>query len=346
MLTDELSRLEAPAAMQAAGAFRDACSCVREAWAAAVFSTAGEAELRRYFSFHLKGIAQMAQRVSSEATQGELLNLVTHIAFYYPESFDHDAPAPCCYSKKMLDELCDLQVIFCKALEKVPLPSDLSGLLLDYNGMVNNAAIHTFRTLNYYRLFLEKLAVPDLTETVIREALLEINFNHLGYFAWLRQSFESEGNYRQLLARYAGQPVGKEHIYHPAWPSINEMICGWLREAIKLEKAPVEAAPPVKLPLELSVSHLAFMTRLFVDEKLYGATPLTDIFKFLARNYTTKRQATISPGSLSKEFYSTDQQAAARVRGILQNMVARINRNYFPVTVVASAITFLWLKNY
>lgn len=346
MLTDELSRLEAPAAMQAAGAFRDACSRVREAWAEAVFSAAGEVELRRYFSFHLKCIAEMAQRVSGEATQGELLNLVKHIAYYYPKYLDQDAPAPCCYSKKVLDELCDLQALFYKALEKLSLPSDLAGLLLDYNGMVNNAVIHTFRTLDYYRLFLKKLAVPGLTEALIHEAMLEINFNHLGYFAWLRQSFEGESNYRQLLARYAGQPVGKEHIYDPAWPSINEMICGWLREAIKLENAPAEAAPPVKLPLELSVSHLAFMTRLFVDEKLYGATPLTDIFKFLARNYTTKRQATISPGSLSKEFYSTDQQAAARVRGILQNMVARINRNYFPVTVVASTITFLWLKNY
>jgi hypothetical protein len=54
------------------------------------------------------------------------------------------------------------------------------------------------------------------------------------------------------------------------------------------------------------------------------------VFKFFSRNFETKRQKSVSAGSLSKEYYSTSQVTAAVVRDMLQKMIARIDRNFFP----------------
>ena len=127
------------------------------------------------------------------------------------------------------------------------------------------------------------------------------------------------------------------------------MLCGWLAEEINcIEKSMMEnhdlfQPPNEKLSLNLSVAHLACLTRLFFEENLFNNARLTGIFKFIACHYSTKRQTDISTGSLSKEYYSTSQVTAAVVRGILLKMVARINRNFFPVLAVTGTIAaFCW----
>ncbi|GAA4326250.1 hypothetical protein GCM10023149_28930 [Mucilaginibacter gynuensis] len=115
------------------------------------------------------------------------------------------------------------------------------------------------------------------------------------------------------------------------------MLGGWLDEQInKLESKlfQEEINLPVagkKVLLQLPVAQIAFFARLFVDGKLLNGLSLTELFDFISKNFSSKKQSVISPGSLSKEYYSPEQVTAGRVRGFLLDMVAYINRHFFPL---------------
>lgn len=82
--------------------------------------------------------------------------------------------------------------------------------------------------------------------------------------------------------------------------------------------------------MRISVSYMACLIKLFYEEELFATENLTSIFKFYASNFTSKRQPVISQDSLSKEYYSLDAHTAARIKKILQNMIDRLNRGFFP----------------
>jgi len=99
-----------------------------------------------------------------------------------------------------------------------------------------------------------------------------------------------------------------------------------------------------KIPLEMSVAHLSCLIRLLYEESVFATQNLQSIFKCFAGYFQSKRQAVISAGSLSKEFYSIDQHTAARVRDLLQRMVLRINRDFFPMAVAVNATILSYLS--
>ncbi|OOQ59988.1 hypothetical protein [Mucilaginibacter pedocola] len=337
MLKDELARLKRLAAEGEASPFAGECIRIAEAWQRAAFSDAGGEALQRYFRFHLIGLSELSSACASGEMQGGLIRLLSGLCRYYPVFFDHDVAAPKLFIDHIVLECAGAHAQLADSLANGPWPQSLGTCLLSYLDSVRAADSMAYGAIGYYRYFLETLAGVRC-EKRMRSMLIEMNFNHLGYFASLQASWNDSTDLRGTLANYAGQPVQSRYIYHPGWPSLKSMACGWLEEAVKLSCRPELPAP--KLPLNLSVAHLAYLARLFQEEGLLGNTPLNTIFKFLSANYTTKRQPAISPGSLSKEYYSTSQQSAARVRGLLQAMLARVNRAYFPVLVLIDLMLF------
>jgi hypothetical protein len=119
------------------------------------------------------------------------------------------------------------------------------------------------------------------------------------------------------------------------------MLKGWMNEEIGIAEAAMAHTVTVgqeKLHLGMSVAHLGCLLRLFFEQKIFATTSLHDIFKFAAAHLQTVRQDSISPGSLSKEYYSVSQKTAAVVRDMLQQMLLRVNRKYFPVMAVISVM--------
>ena len=81
-------------------------------------------------------------------------------------------------------------------------------------------------------------------------------------------------------------------VYDRRWPALCVMLSGWLEPEIAAagELLKGEAAFAFeKLPLNLSVAHLGCLLKLFVEEHLLGDISLTDLFKFSARHYRTKK---------------------------------------------------------
>lgn len=84
-----------------------------------------------------------------------------------------------------------------------------------------------------------------------------------------------------------------------------------------------------KLGLNLTVAQLALLARLLGDEGVFVPISVTALLRFFSAHFSSKRQAAMSEGSLNKLYYSSDQFTAATVRGLLVNMAARLNQQYF-----------------
>ncbi len=347
------------------------CSRIRRGWEEAAFSGRPDYSLVRYFHYQLKGISKISDtlfRLPGEqdtgGAQGELLALIDHMEIYYAPYFDADARLPAAYHQKFACGLSANVKMISGRLQTSKLSNSLKTCLFNWLDELSAIGCHeryAFRSLTYFEKMINGLLGIDLRETGAEDQLISLlsrsNFNHLAFFAYrqdmMRGIFEGlipaeKLRYLRLQkAAVLSCPVANHLIYDAGWPSLKTMVDDWLREEIGLaelelrneDEAGVGGHLP-KLHVELSVAHLACLIRLFVEESVFGKQNLKIIFKCFAGYYQTKRQPIISPGSLSKEYYSIDQHTAARMRDLLQKMVQRINRNFFPVMAVIS-ITIL-----
>jgi hypothetical protein len=177
-------------------------------------------------------------------------------------------------------------------------------------------------------------------------ALTALNFNHLDFWCYKQDclKFRADGLpvaeaialLKGELRRLAPDNVTGNPVYAAGWPSLSRMTGTWLQEELAaldlLAEKERAVGSPGKLPLDLSVAQLACIVKLFHGDAMLS---LKQVFDFIAAHFSTKKQAAISPGSLSKEYYSIDQKTAAVIRDKLSRMIARINRDYFPVMVAA-----------
>jgi hypothetical protein len=207
----------------------------------------------------------------------------------------------------------------------------------------------TFTSLQYIQSWLHRLSALDLEkerpEAALHSALELLDFNDLAYLNFRQSALancalqpEEKIEYLQSeKARLTSMPFTKGLSCRPEWPSLSTLLCGWITEELSFLVSRLQAArtgivhQPEKYPLDLSVAHLGCLLKMICDTGLPGNRNLTRLFHFVTTHFSTKRQENISARSLSKEFYGISQVTAAKVQGLLQQMIARINQQYFPL---------------
>lgn len=240
--------------------------------------------------------------------------------------------------------------------------------LLDYLDVFSVAAqppYFRFGQLSYYRYFLQELTAffegqPNHDDQLLQFALIRLNFNHLGFLACFQQNLKNKASQagspgaclnifsstqRQLAYLHPLVPF----CFDPSWPPVHTMIGNWLEEEMALAPtryqsiiAPSATPSYEKMPLNFSVANLACLTRLLFEEGFYAVNNVTDVLKFTAKHFHSKKQLHISPGSLSKEYYDITQVTAANVLDLLKRMSARVSRQYFPAWAALGAAIYLF----
>lgn len=309
-----------------------------DAWRDALFSEAGEAALRRYYTFHLEGITKISDALPA-ARSVQLDRLTRHLLGHYGRYLDENTRLPESYRLAWITELSPRIFKLEALILGAAAPKDLKTCLCN---AVKHAAGHTLREQRYLEQLLDALEKISWeasgTAEAVRHCLLLLNFNHLAYLACLQREVRAHASglpeearqafLRSELGRLRAQPLRSGTGYDPDWPPLAHMLCAFLEE--ELRALPPGAPAPEKLALNLSVAQLAGMIRLGHQQGLFGDKNLSEIFRFMAASFSTKRQGQISPGSLSKEYYGTTQVTAAVLRDQLSQMVKNIDRDFFP----------------
>ena len=345
---------------------------IYKAWEKAIFSNTPEDTLVRYFHYHLDIISTISNTLSNShdsetnvLLQNELLALIDHLRKYYFSYFNQDAAAPIAYRQRLVSQLTGDICVIQKKLQSSDLNASLIACLLRWFNVMSQdigKVKFTFRSLHYFGCIIHQLSSLDYhsdnAENLMVSMLIRANFNNLSFFVYYQGIIKNAfGDFRntherlnylvQQKAEVISSPEVKNIAYDPSWPSIKNMIGNWLMEEILITEKSLNKGSEVavsKIPLEMSVAHLSCLIRLLYEESVFATQNLQFIFKCFAGHYQSKRQTVISPRSLSKEFYSIDQHTAARVRDLLQRMVQRINRNFFPMAVAINATVLSYLS--
>lgn len=343
-----------------------------KAWEAVIFSNTPEDTLVRYFHYHLDIISTISNTLSNShdsetnvLLQNELLALIDHLRKYHFNYFNEDAIAPIAYHQRSIEQWSEDVRLLKSKLKKAQISAELKTSVckwVEELNEINYSRRYSFREISYSKYIIEQMLLIDIfsdkADNNLISFLSSANFNHLAFLVYrqnkIRQELEAficlddKINYlHHQKATVASVPEVKHVVYNISWPSLKIMLGDWLQEEILLTEKSLskrsEVAIP-KIPLKMSVAHLSCLIRLLYEESVFATQNLQFIFKGFAGHYQSKRQAVISPGSLSKEFYSIDQHTAARVRDLLQRMVQRINRNFFPMAVAINATVLSYLS--
>lgn len=352
---------------------------IRQAWNFAAFSDVGEDTLNRYFTYQAKFIAALLIKYDKrekrsnhfENSQSPLLMirsllcaLLDYLYHYFSKYVDQKNTLPPTYRFYFINQNSESISSLYLLIERPEIDEKLCDCLRSYiNAMVTDQGFETyFYQLRYFRTLVNELAglgkIGDELDVnaLVYEKLLQLNFNHLDVFSYHQQSIKSSFSRKtkakkqkiihEKLVLFDNQVTDNTGMYDPKMRSLPIMLSGWLREELGLlsaqdvrEQQYVQDRS-LRLQLQLSISHLSFLIRLFYKQSLFGAIPLTDIFDFFAANFSSKRQEVMSSGGISKEYYTKNMVTAAEIKALLLKMIAQINLDYFPVVAAIGAVIF------
>jgi hypothetical protein len=184
----------------------------------------------------------------------------------------------------------------------------------------------------------EAITAADLDGLFIR-----LNFNHpkfIGYQTekWLDELKNKDTVNEKILCLRLYLKELRQLTALPNWyylkdvVSAKEQLINWIQEEIEflvnkqaffketvLEEQKMESTK--KMHTSLSVSQLACFIRLLVENKTITNVNQTEIIKFFALHFSTKKSAHISSIHLRSEYYQTDVTAVESIKGLLLDLV-------------------------
>jgi|GEM_PF-5727084 len=337
--------------------FKNQCSKARDAWAFAVLSPDREGSLRRYFTQQMTILSDLTDSRVTDSLErdvaAELFALEIHLFTCYQRFLEQDTKLPRAVVLNCMKEwqngLSLIKEMTCLKIANVALRAVIAEMLKEIQDLQNDKPC-TPGSLGYAEIFISEISFVLLSSSCtnaddhVFDKLIDINFNHIRFFLCLEDRLRSATS-RQTVAERMNTLRYQRHFfkqfkpnmaYASNWNSIGEMMHSWISEEIDLiiNGSRSEAARPVavihKLGFNLSVAHLACLTRVFFSAGIYLSENIGDVFEFSARYFHSKKQENISKGSFSKEYYSVSQKTAAHVLGLLQKMTATLRHDYFP----------------
>ncbi len=352
---------------------------IRQAWNFAAFSHAAENTLNRYFTYQAKFMAAFlnsdgdrqlfsdkCQRTQSFLLEirSQICALIDHLDHYFGKYVDLKIALPSAYRLHFINQFGDSCRSVCLFIDSEGIEEKLRNCLKPYiSKMIADQDFQVdFLQLYYFRKVVNELTGLGKTgreinvSSLVYDKLIELNFNHMDVFAYHQQVIRSSLNgkkrikkhkcIQEKLVAFDNYIADAGDSYDPKMRSLSIMLSGWLREELACltqeeikhqQNIPYQS---LRLQLQLSISHISFLIRLFYKQNLFGSIPLNDIFVFFAANFSSKRQERMSPGGISKEYYTKNIVTAAEIKALLLKMIAQINLDYFPVMAVISAVIF------
>ncbi|NVM66902.1 hypothetical protein FHW88_005220 [Mucilaginibacter sp. SG538B] len=333
----------------------ESCMRARESWASAAFSNEANDVIYRYFDFHFKFLCGLISENSGsedDAATRELCHLLDHLLLYYKGYINYQQLIPSEYMRHRLRNCQVMYQQFMKQLYKLNSDIDLRVCLEESLSKIYcyvPAEPVDLNSLFYREALLTELAgkrncAELMSSESLISTLISLNFNHFLFLAYLRKkvilkleqipAVDYDKHIADLMAATPVMPDRGQLKFDTNWPHVANMYRDCLNDfqvmfaltRVKRNQEPV----PAKIPLSISVKHLACMIRVLYETGYYGNISLTAIFDHAAAVFTTKRQQFISPDSLSNAYYEISQAAAIKMSRMFAAAIEFLKPYCFP----------------
>ncbi|MFD0749236.1 hypothetical protein ACFQZS_03720 [Mucilaginibacter calamicampi] len=328
MLRNELVVLAAWVDGQGGGPrLKEECRRIRDAWLRVLFSQKEEIT-RRYVRYQQELLLEIADGSHEPALLASALELNDFLLRHFKAHLDPDTKIPRAAMPGIRQRI--------KAAGASVRGAIAGQFLLEYLDEIEHATHLTYREQDYFFAFCDAVVAAAEDQQRWIDMLCRMNFNHSGFCKWyqarLEQQIRAKGAKERMiflksqLINARAMPHATGLAYDPALPSVSEQTATWLFLLIQEE---TEAEQ--KIALHVTVAQLALLIRLLVEEDFIATQQIAGVLRFFCAHFKTRKQENISYSSMNKLYYSADQFTAFAVRAMLQKMVARTNKTFFPI---------------
>jgi hypothetical protein len=331
-----------------------------------VFTFEDERHLERYIQYHQQGIIRMLDTnfpvpgvSQSTIASQDLEELLTFIERHFNKYFDQDAKAPDAYLNAVRKTTrINTKRIF-KELSEQNADQRLIEVVLQALSKINDRTpkVHvTYRKVIYAKEVqkeLIQLVELKTRQNPINNELIKLiyylNYNStksLVYHAHLVNQIVTTSDTSvekieklSLLLKQINQAQVKPGIaYNPHAASIKDQANSYITEEIEyLERVAVLNSDVVeakdvrsssyKLKMELSVSQLSYLIKIFVTSSIIQNTSVNELLRFLSKIIVTKKSEGVSYDSLRAKYYNIETSTRLAVREMLTTLILLIDKD-------------------
>ena len=340
------------------------CSKVKKAFKHQVVSFENERLVRRYFYFHQESLIDLINTLDGGNDQpttcflqsilDRLSALLVYLKEHFPDYFNQDMKMPSIYRKMIKDEIDSFLALLTLKFGNSNVDIGLVELIKNsLSSCLDSKGGISFRQFYYLKLLRLNVEAMDSSHYAAFETLdlirllMHCNFNTesfynytLKYVRWAVDKAPTVGEKLDQLTfylKFSNQETpatGVAFNHHEA--PVNVQIADWISQEImylknKQQLTTVSAEDVLtsefKVTFDLSVSHLAYLIRSFVESGVIQNKNLSELIRFLTKYVKTKRSESISYESFRIKYYTVEAGTKDAVKKTLQSIIASIAKN-------------------
>ncbi len=336
---------------------------IKRTFAVPMFEMADEVQVRHYIRFHQYALVRLMDRINAGHRQKRrnmvsfrrLEEVLHFLASDFKDFYDFDAKAPDDHiqaaRRHAKRHLARLRERLARKTADVALIEVALHGLSQIEKQHGNFSV-TFRRI----LFAEQVqrVLYDLVgneqtniEEQLHTMLFYLNCNSIRVFLYETQLFERQlasvsGTEKLEQLALALKKVNQIQVkpgvgYNVHGTPLKELVSSYLNEEISYlerlnasiiaNRAVDKALENFKLKVNLSVSQVAYVFRIFVENQFILTQNQTELLKFLAKVVVTKKAEHVSFDSLRAKYYNIEMGTKESVKGVLASLVRYVERN-------------------
>lgn len=301
---------------------------------------------------NLDSSIDVEDRAATKRTIEELLHFIER---HFTRYFNQDAKAPEAYIALTGEALVKAMNEYNDELKKGNVNDRLIALVLaplrKFIERMGSGKL-TYRDIMYVSEVgkeLKRRLIPGNSKLheSIRYTFLYLNYNTIQYFnyytGYILDQVKTSDNAPEKIEKlsYVLKTINQTQVkpgiaYNSVYPPLKEQLVDWISEEIAYQERTFQLTQKLmpsgslpgdfKIQLDMSLSQLAYMLRIFIDMKMIQNKNLSAILRFFSRSYQV-RQQNISYESFRVRYYNPEESVRKSVRSLLLQLVDYINRS-------------------
>ncbi len=337
-------------------------AAVRQKFPIPTFEMADELQVRQYVRLHQYSLVRLMDRLNARSTRPRmneayqrLNDVLEFLATDFKEYFDLDSKAPDQEIKiakrdakkhvaKLTNSLTQRNID--RHLIEICIHS-ISRLEKDYRNSLTSFRRIAFT--NEVQAMIYELADKNQTnlEEQLESMLFYLNCNSIKVFLYQTQHLQgqlgvmdSNSDRLEKLA-FALKKVNQVQVkqgvgYNIHGTSLKELVSSYLSEEMSylermISPPPTSSSDKVfqdfRLKVNLSVSQVAYVFRIFIENQFIQTKNQTELLKLLSRILVTKKAESVSFDSLRAKYYNIETGTKESVRDALSSLVRYVDKN-------------------
>jgi hypothetical protein len=272
----------------------------------------------------------------------DLINFLVNDYYFFLHSEAHVPYNAEILRRYQLEETARKTMLKCK---KVEVDNELKQILKQTINKVLNLDTKnriTYYEITYYSFFINELhrfisTYKEVNNNTLIIRLIELGFNNYDFIKYVTESIEREKISDELYLEYLLEKrkeweqciLCENKIFNKDLEPIQINLMNWLNSEVEYYRFKIDQNNSQnikkKLEVDLSVSQLALITRLFHEVAMTPETSISETATSIVENYKTPNSSSISLKSFMNNLYKFENSTISEVKSKLIAMVNKAN---------------------